>query len=249
MAATALCRGRRGPPQAGAAGGRADPRWAHPRWLAARAGARRRRDWAGAHRRGRRPAELDRALAPSTRLAALSPPASSTPIRMPPRASCARACIPQKRCSLRASRPSSSTPTGAALSISRHSGRACARSGIGVNVAPLVGHGAIRGSVMGGANRAPTTVERDRMRDAGPRGDARRRVRRLERPVLHTGRVRHDRRGHRPDAHGRGDTRPLGGPHQSHPRRGHLHRGRARRRGRDHRDRRRVAAPPASSRT
>ncbi len=37
--------------------------------------------------------------------------------------------------------------------------------GLGVNVAPLVGHGAIRGSVLGGANRAPTAAERDRMRD------------------------------------------------------------------------------------
>lgn len=35
--------------------------------------------------------------------------------------------------------------------------------GIGVNVAPLVGHGSLRGTVSGGANRAPTDVERDRM--------------------------------------------------------------------------------------
>jgi N-acyl-D-amino-acid deacylase len=37
--------------------------------------------------------------------------------------------------------------------------------GLGVNVAPLVGHGAVRGSVLGGEPRAPSTVERDRMRD------------------------------------------------------------------------------------
>lgn len=37
--------------------------------------------------------------------------------------------------------------------------------GLGVNVAPLVGHGAIRGAVIGGENRAPTASERDRMRD------------------------------------------------------------------------------------
>lgn len=38
--------------------------------------------------------------------------------------------------------------------------------GIGVNVAPLIGHGAIRASVIGGQQRAPTTDERERMRDA-----------------------------------------------------------------------------------
>lgn len=37
--------------------------------------------------------------------------------------------------------------------------------GIGVNVAPLVGHGAVRGAVLGGENRSPTPVERDRMRE------------------------------------------------------------------------------------
>jgi N-acyl-D-amino-acid deacylase len=36
--------------------------------------------------------------------------------------------------------------------------------GIGVNVAPLLGHGAIRGAVLGGADRAPSGSERDRMR-------------------------------------------------------------------------------------
>lgn len=36
--------------------------------------------------------------------------------------------------------------------------------GVGVNVAPLVGHGAIRGAVIGGENRAPTGDERERMR-------------------------------------------------------------------------------------
>ncbi len=36
--------------------------------------------------------------------------------------------------------------------------------GTGVNVAPLVGHGAIRGAVIGGEDRAPTPAERDRMR-------------------------------------------------------------------------------------
>lgn len=38
--------------------------------------------------------------------------------------------------------------------------------GIGVNVAPLVGHGAIRGSVMGGESRAPSANEREQMREA-----------------------------------------------------------------------------------
>ena len=38
--------------------------------------------------------------------------------------------------------------------------------GIGVNVAPLVGHGAIRGSVMGGESRPPTTAEQEQMRQA-----------------------------------------------------------------------------------
>jgi N-acyl-D-amino-acid deacylase len=38
--------------------------------------------------------------------------------------------------------------------------------GIGVNVAPLIGHGAIRGSVLGGEARAPSPAERDRMREA-----------------------------------------------------------------------------------
>jgi N-acyl-D-aspartate/D-glutamate deacylase len=37
---------------------------------------------------------------------------------------------------------------------------------LGVNVAPLVGHGAIRGTVVGAENRAPTAAERDRMREA-----------------------------------------------------------------------------------
>ena len=35
-----------------------------------------------------------------------------------------------------------------------------------MNVAPLVGHGAIRGSVMGGESRAPSAIERERMREA-----------------------------------------------------------------------------------
>jgi N-acyl-D-amino-acid deacylase len=38
--------------------------------------------------------------------------------------------------------------------------------GIGVNVAPLVGHGAIRGSVLGGDARPPTVAELERMREA-----------------------------------------------------------------------------------
>ena len=38
--------------------------------------------------------------------------------------------------------------------------------GIGVNVAPLVGHGAIRGTVIGGEARPPTALERERMREA-----------------------------------------------------------------------------------
>jgi N-acyl-D-amino-acid deacylase len=37
--------------------------------------------------------------------------------------------------------------------------------GLGVNVAPLLGHGAVRGAVIGGENRAPTPAERDRMRE------------------------------------------------------------------------------------
>jgi N-acyl-D-amino-acid deacylase len=37
--------------------------------------------------------------------------------------------------------------------------------GIGVNVAPLVGHGSVRGTVLGGQDRAPTASERDRMRE------------------------------------------------------------------------------------
>ena len=36
--------------------------------------------------------------------------------------------------------------------------------GLGVNVAPLVGHGSIRSAVLGGDDRAPTGTERDRMR-------------------------------------------------------------------------------------
>lgn len=36
--------------------------------------------------------------------------------------------------------------------------------GVGVNVAPLIGHGSIRGTVLGGEDRAPTPAERDRMR-------------------------------------------------------------------------------------
>ncbi|BCS32096.1 N-acyl-D-amino-acid deacylase [Luteitalea sp. TBR-22] len=37
--------------------------------------------------------------------------------------------------------------------------------GLGVNVAPLVGHGSIRGAVLGGENRAPSPAERTRMHD------------------------------------------------------------------------------------
>lgn len=37
--------------------------------------------------------------------------------------------------------------------------------GLGVNIAPLVGHRAIRSAVIGGENRAPTASERDRMRE------------------------------------------------------------------------------------
>jgi N-acyl-D-amino-acid deacylase len=37
--------------------------------------------------------------------------------------------------------------------------------GLGVNVAPLVGHGAIRGAVLGGEQRAPVATERARMHD------------------------------------------------------------------------------------
>lgn len=47
--------------------------------------------------------------------------------------------------------------------------------GLGVNVAPLLGHGAVRGSVLGGQDRPPTAAERDRMRElvrAGMRAGA-----------------------------------------------------------------------------
>jgi len=37
------------------------------------------------------------------------------------------------------------------------------RGGIGLNVAPLIGHGSVRAAVMGQANRAPTPAELDRM--------------------------------------------------------------------------------------
>lgn len=37
--------------------------------------------------------------------------------------------------------------------------------GLGVNVAPLVGHGSIRGTVIGAQDRQPTAPERERMRD------------------------------------------------------------------------------------
>lgn len=36
--------------------------------------------------------------------------------------------------------------------------------GVGVNVAPLIGHGSIRGTVLGGESRRPAAPERDRMR-------------------------------------------------------------------------------------
>jgi N-acyl-D-amino-acid deacylase len=39
-----------------------------------------------------------------------------------------------------------------------------ANGGIGINVALLIGHGSVRSAVMGGANRAPTGVELDKMR-------------------------------------------------------------------------------------
>ena len=42
--------------------------------------------------------------------------------------------------------------------------RAFGALGLGVNVAPLIGHGSVRGTVMGGQDRPPTDAERDRMR-------------------------------------------------------------------------------------
>jgi N-acyl-D-amino-acid deacylase len=47
--------------------------------------------------------------------------------------------------------------------------------GLGVNVAPLLGHGSVRGTVLGSENRAPTPAERTRMRElvrAGMRAGA-----------------------------------------------------------------------------
>lgn len=46
------------------------------------------------------------------------------------------------------------------------------RLGVGVNVAPLIGHGSIRATVLGGEHRAPASPERDRMRDLVRRGMA-----------------------------------------------------------------------------
>ena len=88
--------------------------------------------------------------------------------------------------------------------------------GIGVNVAPLVGHGAIRGSVMGGESRAPTAVEREQMREA-VRVAMRAGAFGLSSGLFYTpGAYAADRRGDGPDARGGRDAGPRSAVHTSH---------------------------------
>src|SRR5262249_46562740 len=53
---------------------------------------------------------------------------------------------------------------GGPVDLERRAAELLADGGVGVNVAQLIGHGSVRGAVMGTADRAPTADELDRMR-------------------------------------------------------------------------------------
>ncbi len=53
---------------------------------------------------------------------------------------------------------------GGPIDLAKQAAELEADGGVGVNVALLIGHGSVRSAVMGGANRAPTSDELDKMR-------------------------------------------------------------------------------------